>query len=197
MTGDAPRARTLAVLLAAGGGTRFTGPSHKLLAVVAGRPVWRWSLDAAVASGIGPVLVVTGCAALALPEGVEELHNTEWQDGLAGSLRLAVLRARELGADAIVVGLGDQPCVGADAWRRVAAATTDLAVATYGGVRANPVRIAAPAWPSLPVDGDEGARSLLRGRPDLVSEVPCAGSPADVDTAEDLARVERLLVAGP
>lgn len=197
MTGDAPRARTLAVLLAAGGGTRFSGPSHKLLAVVAGRPVWRWSLDAAVESGIGPVLVVTGCAALALPEGVEELHNPGWQDGLAGSLRLAVLRARELGADAIVVGLGDQPCVGADAWRRVAAAITDLAVATYGGVRGNPVRIAATMWPSLPVDGDEGARGLLRGRPDLVSEVPCVGSPADVDTAEDLARVERLLVAGP
>ena len=197
MTGDAPRAHVLAVLLAAGGGTRFTGSSHKLLAVVAGRPVWRWSLDAAVGSGIGPVAVVTGCADLELPEGVEELHNPRWSDGLAGSLQLAVHRARDLGAGAIIVGLGDQPCVGAGAWRRVAAASADLAVARYGGERGNPVRIAAPMWPLLPVDGDEGARGLLRERPDLVVEVPCDGSPVDVDTAEDLARVERLLVAGP
>lgn len=197
MTGEGQRAHTLAVLLAAGGGTRFSGPSHKLLAVVAGRPVWRWSLDAAVESGIGPVAVVTGCADLSLPEGVEELHNPRWSEGLAGSLRLAVLRAGELGADAIVVGLGDQPCVGADAWRRVAAAPTDLAVASYDGARGNPVRIAATMWPSLPVVGDEGARSLLRERPDLVSEVPCVGSPADVDTAEDLARIERQLLGGP
>ncbi len=197
MTSTPLHTGTLAVLLAAGGGTRFTGSSHKLLATVAGRPVWRWSLDAAIESGIGSVAVVTGCAELPLPDGVESLHNPRWSDGLAGSLQIAVRHAREVGVGSVVVGLGDQPCIGADAWRRVANAAADLAVATYDGARGNPVRIAAAMWRSLPVDGDEGARGLLRARPDLVAEVPCFGSPVDVDTAEDLARVERLLIAGP
>ena len=34
----------VAALLAAGAGTRFDGPSHKLLAKLGSRAVWEWSL---------------------------------------------------------------------------------------------------------------------------------------------------------
>jgi len=122
-----------------------------------------------------------------LPEGVTPVHNPRWAEGQATSLQAGLAAAA--GHDAVVVGLGDQPGVVAEAWRLVAgAAATPMAVATYGGQRANPVRLAVEVWSRLPTTGDEGARSLLRGSPELVTEVPCPGSGADVDTLEDLQR---------
>jgi CTP:molybdopterin cytidylyltransferase MocA len=177
---------TAAVVLAAGGGTRFGGDGHKLLTPFRGRPLVAWALVAA--SVLDELIVVTGAVDLgdAVPAGARVVGNERWAEGQGTSLAVAIEAAAA--HDAVVVGLGDQPLVPAEAWRLVAAATaTPIAVATYAGARRNPVRLAAEIWPLLPVDGDEGARSLVRGRNDLVTEVACPGDPADVDTQEDLA----------
>src|SRR4051812_44127342 len=139
-----------AVVLAAGGGTRFDGPGHKLTATLRGRPVVAWALAAAAEAEIGPLIVVTGAVPLDpdwVPPGTHVVVNDQWSRGQAMSLQCGVTKARELGHKAVVVGLGDQPFIPADAWRAVAASSASIAVATYGGARGNPVRLAADVWP--------------------------------------------------
>lgn len=178
------------MLLAAGGGTRFAGPAPKLLAVFRGRPLVSWAVDHAVAAGLDETAVVTGAVDFsdALPIEVVVLNNPDWASGQASSLQVARRWAETRGHSAIVVGLGDQPLVSSQAWAAVAASPATIAVATYAGQRRNPVRLAASAWPLLPAEGDEGARVLMRQRPELVAEVACPGEPADIDTVEDLHR---------
>lgn len=187
---------TVAVVLAAGAGSRFSGPTHKLLAplgteTVAGTPadtVAGRAIGAARAAAIGPVIVVVG--AVDLPSDVTAgclvVCNPNWAEGQATSVQCAVTAARANGADAVVIGLADQPFVTPDAWQAVASSTSPIAVATYDGVRGNPVRLHESVWSLLPVTGDSGARDLIRLRSELVSEVACGGSSADIDTQEDL-----------
>jgi molybdenum cofactor cytidylyltransferase len=182
---------TLAVVLAAGSGSRFTGDAHKLLAPIDGRPLVVHAVSAAVEAAIGDVIVVTGAVDLhdVLPPEVTVVHHERWADGIASSLRVAVDMAGHAGADAVVVGLADQPYVGAEAWRQVAGAKErPIVVASFDGERRPPVRLSAEVWPLLPVSGDEGARALMRSRPELVGEVPCPGRAIDIDTVEDLTR---------
>ena len=178
----------IAVVLAAGLGTRFLGDTPKLLAPFRGRPLASWAVEAATI--LGPPIVVVGEVDLgpALPPTSVVVPNPDPSAGQAASLQLGIEAAEEAGHDAVVVGLADQPLVPAEAWTAVAAAGGDLATATFGGQRRPPVRLGRSVWPLLPTTGDEGARALMRERPDLVTEIPCPGQPVDVDTQEDLAR---------
>ena len=191
-------------VLAAGRGSRLGGDVPKPLVELRGRPLVSWALDAATTSGLRPVVLVAGhhgnAVARVAPEGVLVVRSRRWRRGIARSLR-AALEALEPWAQvgAVVIGLADQPLVGADAYRRLADAYRDgahLAVATYQGRRRNPVLLGRAMWPKArQLDGDEGARVLMDN--ESVVEVDCTdtGSAADVDTLDDLREAERLLEA--
>jgi CTP:molybdopterin cytidylyltransferase MocA len=173
-----------AVVLAAGGSVRFRDGA-KLAALFRGRPLLSWAVEAALEASLDQTIVVTGAAELTLPAGVKQIANNDWADGLASSLARAIDACGH--HDAIVVALGDMPFITPEAWRSLAESTAPIAVATYDGRRSHPVRLAREVWPLLPRSGDEGAREVMRLRPDLVREVPCIGRPVDIDTVEDLA----------
>lgn len=185
-------ATVAAVVLAAGGGSRWDGPGHKLLALVDGVPLAHHAIQAASDASLDELVVVLGAVDL-LAEGVippeaTTLVNAKWASGQASSLQLAIEHSRRAGHDAVVVGLADSPGIPAEAWKAVAEAKSPLAIATFSNRRCPPTRIGRDLWNDLPTEGDEGARSLLSLRSDLVVEVACTGDPTDVDTMEDLGK---------
>ncbi len=190
-----------AVLLAAGSGSRFSGSAHKLLTVIREQTVFSWALQNCLAAQFQHVIVVTGAVDLSAQiteakfaaENLIEVHNENWQAGMASSLQCAISEAQRHGASSVVVGLADQPAIKPSSWQRIATATAPLAVATYNGVRGNPVRIHAELWPLLPTSGDEGARSLFKSHKDLLEEVACDGSAQDLDTSSDIETLTKLL----
>lgn len=185
-------ASQVAVILAAGSSSRFAAGS-KQVAAFRGRPLVAIAAQAALdAAAFAAVVVVAGAEPLedVVPEGVRLVHNRSWESGQASSLQAGLAAARDLDAQAIVVGLADQPMVPAEAWRLVSSFETDrpIVVATYTGARGNPVRLDRSIWDELPHEGDEGARVLMRKWPELVAAVACPGDASDVDTVEDLER---------
>lgn len=190
---------TAVAILAAGRGSRLGGDASKPLLEWQGRPLVAWALDAALASGLRPVLTVVGYrggdvrAALPSDRGIVVVDNPEWEEGIASSLRAALTALTPMtDVDAVAIGLADQPLVGSGAYQRVSAVAGDLVVPRYDGQPGNPVKLARSLWPeALELRGDVGARSLMRDR--VVDWIDCTGtgSSADVDTLEDLERLQQ------
>ncbi len=178
-------------VLAAGRGTRFGG--GKLEAACAGKSLGRWALDAVAEAGLAPGVIVTGPEGVGFAEGWTALVNPHPEQGLGSSLALAAQAALDRGAQSLLVLLADMPLVPADYVRVLAAASAPAATRQpdgRGGVPAlldrSLIGIAAR------LTGDRGAGPLLAGIPLL--DAP-AGALHDVDTAEDLAEVERILTS--
>ena len=192
------------ILLAAGRGSRFGG--GKLLAPYLGRTLIEATLEGLREAPVDEIIVVVGQQAEELrrvcePYGVRVVENPGWEKGMSTSVR-AGLATTKPEARAAVVLLADQPLVGSEAVARLVAAYetgASVAVATYGGTPRNPVLFAREVWPLLEreLSGDEGARGFIRRHPELMTEVPCddVADPADVDTVEDLGRLEERVAA--
>lgn len=183
---------TLAVVLAAGAGTRFRGSGHKLRATVNGISVLEHAIAHARNAAIGDVVVVTGAEQFSdLLAGTDTIHNEAWETGQRSSVLCAIDEAERRGCDVVVIAAGDQPFVSPEDWRAVSEKDSPIAVATYDGQPATPVRLHKSIWDefrALDADPDAGARSLMHLHPELVSQVTCKGSGADIDTTEDLER---------
>ncbi|MFD3521175.1 NTP transferase domain-containing protein [Streptomyces sp. NPDC058653] len=190
------------LLLAAGGGRRLGGRPKALLPY-RGRPLVEHAVRSLREGGCERVYVVLGAAAdevrarAELP-GCVLVDNPEWAGGMGSSLRagLASLTAAATRSAALLT-LVDQPGIGPAAVARVRAAYRypgTLASASYRGGRGHPVLLGADHWAGIAADatGDQGARVYLGSRARDIVLVECGdvAEPYDIDTEEDLSRLD-------
>ena len=195
------RARIGAVILAAGQSSRYRAadPSaaSKVVATLDGKPLVRRVAETALGAGLDPVIVVTGFARLDTEAALAQLpvrfvHNDAFASGMASSLKAGVAALpRDCAAAAIL--LADMPMVNVGAVRALADAFVrhphaGAVAPTWGMQRGNPVIIGAALFEDVAkLQGDVGARMLLRGRADVVEvEMSDAGVALDVDTPDAL-----------
>ncbi len=189
--------RVAGIVLAAGAAKRFGSP--KQLLCFRGRPFVRAVAETALASGLWPVVVVTGCAAEEVEAAVGGLsvecaRNPQWMSGLGSSIRTGMERLPpETGA--VVFLLADQPQATAEVVgalvQRHAAGLFPIVAPRAAGRRANPVLFDRETFGDLRrLAGDMGGRALFEkyGVEDLPWNDPALL--LDVDTPEDLGRVE-------
>ena len=113
----------VAVVLAAGKGTRMCSERPKVLHPVGGRPMLEWVLRAARAGGCDRILVVVGHGAHEVRERFsgEDVVWVEQRDQLGTGHALACAEPHVQGEATLLVLSGDVPLVSAETLRRLAA----------------------------------------------------------------------------
>ena len=163
--------RTAGIILAAGGSERLGQPKQVL--DWRGQPFVRVVALTALAAGLDPVLVVTGAYAPQIEQALQGLpsihlvHNADWQEGQASSIRTglqALQTASEAGSAVFL--LVDQPQVTASVLGALveahAAGLPPILAPMVLDQRANPVLFDRVTFPDLlQLRGDTGGRGIF------------------------------------
>jgi molybdenum cofactor cytidylyltransferase len=189
MTATSTPEKIAAIVLAAGRSERLGRP--KQLLEVAGEALVRRATRAALGCGADETLVVTGARSEEVARAVADLgvhlvENPDWEEGMASSIRCGARAAEELGCSAVLVVLADQPHVGPDVLARVVACFReegrDLVACGYRGVVGAPALFAGCHRELLlQLEGDRGARGVLRAHAERVRVVAFDPGAVDID----------------
>jgi len=193
------RPAVAAVVLAAGKSSRMAPYNKLLVADRSGRPMICRVVDNALSSRARPIIVVTGHRAEEIRAAlgnrpVSFVHAEDFALGLSASLKAGIAALPESAAAALVC-LGDMPLVTGrmldrliDAWDPDEGRA--IVVPTHQGRAGNPILWSRFCFREiLDLDGDVGARALLRRHEELVTEVEIGDDAVlrDFDTVDSLA----------
>jgi len=178
-----------AIVLAAGQATRF-GQCKQLITL---QPV----LDNLAHSKIDEVVVILGAHADEIREQIQfgkarTVLNPDYANGMSTSIQAGL---RAIDAEAAMIVLADQPFVTPrtvdaliDEYRRV---KPKIVIPTFNGLRGNPVIVDRSLFAEMmTIKGDIGCRAIFGDHPVHLLPVGDGGVVQDIDTPEDLPRLQ-------
>ena len=194
-----------AIILAAGASRRLGRP--KQLVQVGGERLLDRAVRVVTESGIGPIVVVLGAhreavLAEAMPQAdfplVRTVFNPNWERGIGSSIQLGARAALDQSSavDGLMILVCDQPLLSV---RHIVALLSAfapsgqqvIAASIYAGTIGIPAVFPSSYFERLKnLDGDTGARSILRDPSSRIRPIVFEGGERDIDTAQDLAAFE-------
>jgi molybdenum cofactor cytidylyltransferase len=189
--------RVAAVVLAAGGSSRFGSP--KQLLPWKGQTLLEHVVDTVLASSVQETVVVLGHEAQAIGDLLRDrplriVVNEEWESGQSSSVRMGIGALPER-FDACLFVLADQPNVTSrlvdDVVTRYRQTLAPLVAPVHRGQRGNPVLFDKVLFSELlQMQGDEGGRQVIQRHQREVEAVEVGDQSLflDIDTAEEYER---------
>lgn len=172
----------------------------KQLLPYAGTSLLRHAVKSALSSHCRPVVVVLGCRSDDIAPQLDGLpilpaFNPNWRLGMNSSIRsgLQTLHKCPSTPRSVILMACDQPAVDGDLLDRLAEVQRrsglPIVACRYAGVLGIPTLFCAALYPELEkLDGDEGARVVLRRHAHEVAAVDFPQGEYDIDRPEDIGR---------
>jgi molybdenum cofactor cytidylyltransferase len=181
--------------LAAGSSSRLGRP--KQLLPYHGDSLIAHAADTAIESDAAPVVVVLGDNANIISKELDEkkLHityNDQWQEGMASSLRCGISTVLQIApeCDAVILMVCDQPFVDGELLNSLIRSQRNsgkrIVACQYGDTLGVPALFHRSLFDEIrQVQGDHGAKKIIREHQDELITLPFEKGAIDIDTESD------------
>lgn len=189
-------------MLAAGASARLGKP--KQLLEYAGKSLLQHALSEAISSYASPVIVVLGADSDLVSKEIDKtkvyiIDNTEWEEGMASSVRIGLSTLVKIfpSADAVIFMVCDQPYVSAsllnDLINTQVETCKPIVTCNYGDAVGPPALFHRSLFAELmELKGDAGARKIIQEHSNEVATVLFTKGKIDIDTKEDYEALKNL-----
>jgi molybdenum cofactor cytidylyltransferase len=186
------------IILAAGESSRLGRPKQNL--VFNGKTLLRRAVESGLESRCSTITVVLGANSTEITpvSRTTTLYNKEWKEGMASSIRTAILEINnDLSFDQVVIMLCDQPFVDATLLNSLISKQTEtgkaIVACTYNGTTGVPALFHRTLFPELLLlQGLEGAKKILKDHADDIAIIPFEQGSIDIDTPADYEQLHNL-----
>ena len=183
------------IILAAGKASRMGKP--KQLLTYQGSSLISHAVKIGLNSNCRPVIVVLGAYKEQVKPQIDKLpieiiENSDWETGMSSSIRAGInaINQSNSNLDSVIIALADQPLISEAVFNQLIKEYRDtnnkIIAAAYDDIVGVPALFDKNFFSELmDIEGDRGAKALIRKYRDEVLTVPVAEAAIDIDTPDD------------